>query len=440
MRVSLFASALLVAFRCAQAATPLPADIDPVSLSRLPILTRADMKDDYERKVFDKIYGDRKTPLLGPGGISLYSPKLAEAMDLFNDHVRYKNAVGRPLTETAILVTAREMDQAYEWNSHEATARMVGVDPKVIDVIKNQKEAASKEFKALGDKERLIIEWGRATFREHRISPELYTRMVATFGKEGMYEVTSLMSDYLFAAVLLHAVDQHRVPDFKYDLPARKIPSPRAIAAAAPTRNSYPADIDKESLSRLPLLKCADFAGNDRKICQTVAGAPDRATAPQGPPATSLYSLPVAEAMDLMNRYLGRGSLIGPRYFQLASVIGSREFDQQYEYSAHEPAAVRAGVPQASVDIVKFNKPIPTSLGPTPEDAKDLAVIRAGRQLFQEHKLDSARWAELVTLFGKQGALEVVASMADYAMVGLMLNAVDQQVPLERPWLMPLRQ
>ena len=94
--------------------------------------TRADMKDDYERKVWDAVYGDRKTPLLGPGGISLYSPKLAESMNLFNEAMRYKNVVGRPLTETAILVAARELDQAYEWNSHENTARMIGVDPKVI--------------------------------------------------------------------------------------------------------------------------------------------------------------------------------------------------------------------------------------------------------------------------------------------------------------------
>src|SRR6185369_5837407 len=143
-------------------------------------------------------------------------PKLAESMDLFNDAMRYNNVVGRPLTETAILVTAREIDQAYEWNSHENTARMIGVDPKVIDVIKNGKDANSKEFKALGEKERMIIEWGRALLTgNHQISPELFGRMVAMFGKQGMYEVTSVMSDYLFAGVLLHAVNQQRTADFK---------------------------------------------------------------------------------------------------------------------------------------------------------------------------------------------------------------------------------
>src|SRR5262249_25411344 len=146
----------------------------------------------------------------------------------------------------------------YEWNSHENTARMIGVDPKVIDVIKNGKATTSKEFKALDEKSRMIIEWGRALLTgTHQISPDLFNRMVAMYGKNGMYEVTSVISDYLFAAVILTAVDQHRLPDFKYDLPTRKIPAARPIAAAAPTRTSYPADIDKDSLSRLPLLKCA---------------------------------------------------------------------------------------------------------------------------------------------------------------------------------------
>jgi 4-carboxymuconolactone decarboxylase len=413
----------------------LPPDVDKDSLSRFPLLKRTDMKDDYERKIFDTVHGERTTPFLGPGGISLHSPHIAESMNLFNEHLRYKNLVGRPLTETAILVTAREIDQAYEWNSHEATARMVGVDPKVIDVIKNFKDA-----KALPERERAIVDWGRALFRgNHQIGSAQFAAMVKIFGRNGMYEVTSVMSDYLFAGIILHAANQQRLPDFKYDLPVRKIPAVGKVAAAPPaasgsTPGPLPADIDKETYSRLPALKCADFMGRDREVCQTVAG-PNRATPGNGPGAVSIYSIPVAEAMNLLNQYLGRSPLLGRRVFQLASVIGSREFDQQYEYSSHEPAALSAGVAQSTIDIIKFNKPIEGIA-----DEKDDTLVRVGRQLFQEHKLDAALWAKLEKLLGRQGAMEAVAAMADYAMVGLMLNAVNQQLPPDRPALMPMRQ
>src|SRR5262249_8528475 len=43
--------------------------------------------------------------------------------------VRWENKVGRALSELAILATAREHDQPYEWSLHEMEAIAVGLDP-----------------------------------------------------------------------------------------------------------------------------------------------------------------------------------------------------------------------------------------------------------------------------------------------------------------------
>ena len=40
----------------------------------------------------------------------------------------------------------------------------------------------------------------------------------------------------------------------------------------------------------------------------------------------------------------GENSPIGARQFQLAVLIAAREIDQQYEWSAHEPAGLRQGL------------------------------------------------------------------------------------------------
>jgi hypothetical protein len=42
-------------------------------------------------------------------------------------------------------------------------------------------------------------------------------------------------------------------------------------------------------------------------------------------------------------------------------------------------------------------------------------------------------------LFGRQGAVEVTMIMADYAMAGFILTAVDQQLPPDRTPLLPAR-
>src|SRR5687768_16785136 len=69
-------------------AAPLPPDIDPVTLTRLPQLTRADL-DDEGKAIFDKIVGDGPVPTTGPVSMSLYSPKVALAFSDLNGYLRY---------------------------------------------------------------------------------------------------------------------------------------------------------------------------------------------------------------------------------------------------------------------------------------------------------------------------------------------------------------
>jgi len=113
--------------------------------------------------------------------------------------------------------------------------------------------------------------------------------------------------------------------------------------------------------------------------------------------------------------------------------VAAREFDQQYEWSGHEPAGRRAGLDQMVIDAVKLNRDV----AGLPE--KDATVIRLGRALFRQHKVDSALWAKTVELFGRQGAVEITVIMGDYAMAAVMLTAVDQQLPPGREALLPIK-
>jgi 4-carboxymuconolactone decarboxylase len=145
-----------------------------------------------------------------------------------------------------------------------------------------------------------------------------------------------------------------------------------------------------------------------------------------------MHSPRAAEPIYALNQYL-RKTVAGIRYFEVAALIAAREFDQQYEWSAHEPAALRAGVEQPVVDVIKFNRDIRG----IPE--KDAALIRLGRAIFRDHKVSSPVWAQMERLFGRQGAVELTLVMADYAMAGFILTAVDQQLPPDRKPLLPPR-
>jgi 4-carboxymuconolactone decarboxylase len=190
-----------------------------------------------------------------------------------------------------------------------------------------------------------------------------------------------------------------------------------------------PADVLPDSYSRLPLVKRVDLDENARQVFDRVAGK-DRATAAPGPAGISLYSPQFAEPMHLMNQYL-RDSVIGRRYFELSALVAAREFDQQYEWTGHEAAGLRAGLDQSVIDAVKFNRRVEG----LPE--KESTVIRIGRGLFRDHRVSPELFAKAVNLFGKQGAIEISAVMGDYAMAAVILNFADQHLPPDRNPMMP---
>ena len=43
------------------------------------------------------------------------------------------------------------------------------------------------------------------------------------------------------------------------------------------------------------------------------------------------------------------------RHIEVAILIAAREFDQQYEWTMHEGAALNEGVPQAVIDTIKHD-------------------------------------------------------------------------------------
>ena len=202
------------------------------------------------------------------------------------------------------------------------------------------------------------------------------------------------------------------------------------LAAALPQGQSrLPRDIDANSLSRVPLIDRASLDAEGQRIFDYVSGGRPMRT---GPAPVSMYSPKAAEPVHALNQYL-RKTVVGSRYFELSALIAAREFDQQYEWSGHEPAALRAGVEQSVIDVVKFNRDVAGL------NEKDATVIRLGRALLRDHKVSPELWAKTVELFGRQGAIEIPLIIGDYVMAGLMLTAVDQQLPPDRPALLPAR-
>ena len=194
----------------------LPPDVHPDSLSRLPLRKREEM-DGQGRAFYDAATAPQSRTLVGlqgPSGISLHSPDLGARMRAVNQYLRYETTLDRRLTELAILVTARELDQQFEWTAHEPAALKEGLEPAIVDVVKHR-----KPVDGLGEKEAVIVSFGREVFRERKVRAETFARAVELFGTRGVVDLAALMGNYASTAVILNAVDQQLRPDQRPLLP-----------------------------------------------------------------------------------------------------------------------------------------------------------------------------------------------------------------------------
>jgi hypothetical protein len=195
-----------------------------------------------------------------------------------------------------------------------------------------------------------------------------------------------------------------------------------------------PADIDPASMSRFPIVQRTDLKTDaDRAAYDYVVGPNPRTSPLLGPGGIGLHSLGAAEPIERLNRYLRGSAAIGRKRFELCALIGAWEIEQQYEWTGHEAAALQFGVSQKAVDIIKFNRPVEGL------DEDETVVIQMGRQILRDHKLDPQLFAHAVRLFGRQGTLELALTMGDYILAGIMLITADQQLPADRPPLLPAR-
>jgi 4-carboxymuconolactone decarboxylase len=302
------------------------------------------------------------------------------------------------LTELAILTSAREHDQPYEWSLHEMEALAVGLNPAVIDVVRHQ-----KGLTGVPEKESSIIQIGREIFQTHKLTSETYTRALKLFGESNLVDLVDLMASYTATAIRLSAFNQQLPPGWKQFLPLPFTP---------------PSDIHPDSRSRLPL---------------------SRSQAPAPAAAPSLYSRTLAPEgtgpAQIRRHGSGLKSLetsVGRRLMGLAILLTAREHDAQYEWTMNEPVAIKDRLERAVIDLVRDRRPV-TGLA-----EKDAVLIEFARELFGKHNVSSQTYARALKVFGQRDLVDLVDLMAQHSGDSVLLTAFDQQLPADQKPLLPI--
>jgi 4-carboxymuconolactone decarboxylase len=144
--------------------------------------------------------------VFGPFEPLMYSPQVMNQARAMGDYLRYKSAIGTTLSELAILVTAREWTQDYEWYVHQPIALKAGISPAIAEAI-----ADGRRPQGMSDDEDIVYEFSVELHRTKRVSDATFARADKRFGKQGVVDLTGINAYYALLAMELNMV-QYAMP------------------------------------------------------------------------------------------------------------------------------------------------------------------------------------------------------------------------------------
>ena len=142
------------------------------------------------------------------------------------------------------------------------------------------------------------------------------------------------------------------------------------------------------------------------------------------------------EVMGLMmdmRTHVANRSLLSNALTEMAILIAAREWTQQFEWNAHEPAAIKAGVKPEIISAIKEGRR-PRQMTEQEEALYDLCTELHHTKSVSDPTYDRA----LKALGGEDKVVEAVALQGYYALLAMVMNAARTPLPEGRTPPLPL--
>ncbi len=165
---------------------------------------------------------------------------------------------------------------------------------------------------------------------------------------------------------------------------------------------------------RLPMMPADAMSDAQREAADALIAGPRKAVF--GPFIPLLRSPELMSRVGKVGEYLRFDAVLDVRIRELAMSLVARHVSNQFEWLMHAPLALKAGVPQASLDAIAAGK-YPSSAAPDEAAAVDLVT-----ELLQHHGVCDASYAAALRQFGEQGVVELTTLVGYFTMVCWVMN------------------
>jgi 4-carboxymuconolactone decarboxylase len=176
---------------------------------RLKLLSPGEMSAE-QKETYDESIAGKRGAAPAPMMAWLNSPEMARHATRLGAVLRFDTIFPAKLSEIAILVTARHWTSHYEWYAHKRLALKGGMDPKIIDDIRDRRTPAFEEPKG-----KMIYDVAKSLHEGHGVSRALYDEAVAVLTVRGVTEIIGLCGYYTLVSMTLNT--------FEFELPEGQV-------------------------------------------------------------------------------------------------------------------------------------------------------------------------------------------------------------------------
>lgn len=173
-------------------------DAHTMPADRMPPIP-ADKMTPEQKKAAEDFFAERKVPVFGPFVPLLRSPEVMLRARAMGDYLRYKSVLPPKLNEFAILITARQWTQQYEWDVHHPIAIKAGLNPEIARAV-----AEGRRPQGMAEDEEIIYDFCIELHRNQCASDSTYARALARFGEQGIIDLVGVNGYYTFLAMVLN--------------------------------------------------------------------------------------------------------------------------------------------------------------------------------------------------------------------------------------------
>jgi 4-carboxymuconolactone decarboxylase len=175
-----------------------------------------------------------------------------------------------------------------------------------------------------------------------------------------------------------------------------------------------------ERMAEIPLDKMSPA---QRTIAEAILSGPRKTMS--GPFNAWLRSPELADRLQKVGEYVRFNTSLDKRVNEMAILMTARYWGSQYEWYAHVPLAIKAGLDPAVVAAI--------GAGRTPEQMKeDEAIVwEFTTQLRRDHGVDDEIYAKALDKFGEAGIMDLVAVNGYYDVVSMTLNVAHVAPPAD---------